>query len=112
MFRHNSRHTRIQRTDRLPDENPQSRRHEGTVQVQVKRLRIITNLEILPQHNVSLFCRGFGVSLQGIIIYRAAYFGLYDTLKAEFVKNPQELNFFVAWGMGMVSAMLNFIFGP
>lgn len=28
--------------------------------------------------------RGFNVSVQGIIIYRAAYFGIYDTVKSEF----------------------------
>lgn len=27
--------------------------------------------------------KGFGVSVQGIIIYRAAYFGIYDTAKSE-----------------------------
>ncbi|RMC08120.1 hypothetical protein DUI87_15152 [Hirundo rustica rustica] len=27
--------------------------------------------------------QGFGVSVQGIIIYRASYFGIYDTAKAD-----------------------------
>lgn len=28
--------------------------------------------------------RGFGVSVQGIIIYRAAYFGFYDTARGKY----------------------------
>lgn len=44
--------------------------------------------------------RGFNVSVQGIIIYRATYFGLYDTIKATYIpdKNNQSLlvNFLVA----------------
>lgn len=34
--------------------------------------------------------RGFGVSIQGIIIYRAAYFGIYDTVKSEFNKRLEK----------------------
>lgn len=45
--------------------------------------------------------RGFGVSLQGIIIYRAAYFGCFDTATHLF-PNPDQMNFFVAWGIGLI----------
>ncbi|XP_071807407.1 ADP/ATP translocase 1-like [Asterias amurensis] len=53
--------------------------------------------------------RGFGVSVQGIIIYRAAYFGTYDTLKS--LVPTEYNNFFVSWmiaqavttGSGVVS---------
>lgn len=38
--------------------------------------------------------RGFGISVVGIIAYRAAYFGCFDTGKA-FIKSN---NFFVMWG--------------
>merc|ERR1739838_23659 len=38
---------------------------------------------------------GFGVSVQGIIIYRAAFFGLYDTAKGMTGKT----NIFVSWGI-------------
>ncbi|XP_033117303.1 ADP/ATP translocase 1-like [Anneissia japonica] len=38
--------------------------------------------------------RGFSVSVQGIIIYRAAYFGLYDTAKGAI---PYKLNIFFSW---------------
>jgi solute carrier family 25 (adenine nucleotide translocator) protein 4/5/6/31 len=44
--------------------------------------------------------RGFFVSVQGIIIYRAAYFGMFDTIKGLFGGN--NLNFFAAWGIAQV----------
>lgn len=44
---------------------------------------------------------GFSVSVQGIIIYRAAYFGIYDTAKSESivfnVLSPKDL-FICMWG--------------
>ena len=46
--------------------------------------------------------RGFFVSVQGIIIYRAAYFGMFDTAKHVFQKGDQRLNFFAAWGIAQV----------
>lgn len=46
--------------------------------------------------------RGFFVSVQGIIIYRAAYFGMFDTLKVWFGTDGQKLNFFAAWGIAQV----------
>ena len=39
--------------------------------------------------------RGFGVSVQGIIIYRAAYFGTYDTVKA--MLPMEKPNFLISW---------------
>ncbi|XP_038066832.1 ADP/ATP translocase 3-like [Patiria miniata] len=53
--------------------------------------------------------RGFGVSVQGIIIYRAAYFGTYDTVKG--LIPSQYNNILVSWmiaqtvttGSGVVS---------
>jgi len=42
--------------------------------------------------------RGFGVSVQGIIIYRAAYFGLYDTAR-DFLPNPKQTPFLVSWAI-------------
>ncbi|XP_011665172.1 ADP,ATP carrier protein [Strongylocentrotus purpuratus] len=44
--------------------------------------------------------RGFGVSVQGIIIYRAAYFGTYDTVKGMIPKEYQ--NFFLSWMIAQV----------
>jgi len=46
--------------------------------------------------------RGFFVSVQGIIIYRASYFGVFDTTKALIAKDPKNVNFFVAWGIAQV----------
>lgn len=45
--------------------------------------------------------RGFFVSVQGIIIYRAAYFGMFDTAKAVFSAD-KKLNFFAAWAIAQV----------
>jgi len=46
--------------------------------------------------------RGFIVSVQGIIIYRAAYFGMFDTAKHLFTSGKDKLNFFAAWGIAQV----------
>lgn len=46
--------------------------------------------------------RGFFVSVQGIIIYRASYFGFFDTIKAVVSKDSKQVNFFVAWGIAQV----------
>lgn len=45
--------------------------------------------------------RGFLVSVQGIIIYRAAYFGMFDTVKMV-VAGEKKLNFFLAWMIAQV----------
>jgi len=54
--------------------------------------------------------RGFFVSVQGIIIYRAAYFGIFDTVKAVLTKDGQSLNFFVAWGIAQVVTVTSGVF--
>jgi solute carrier family 25 (adenine nucleotide translocator) protein 4/5/6/31 len=48
--------------------------------------------------------RGFFVSVQGIIIYRAAYFGMFDTVKsvAQGANEGKKLNFFITWGIAQV----------
>ncbi|KAI6224458.1 ADP/ATP translocase [Aphelenchoides fujianensis] len=46
--------------------------------------------------------RGFFVSVQGIIIYRAAYFGMFDTAKMLATKDGKKLNFFAAWAIAQV----------
>ncbi|KAJ9587384.1 hypothetical protein L9F63_019085 [Diploptera punctata] len=40
--------------------------------------------------------RGFNVSVQGIILYRACYFGLFDTSK-DFLPNPKNTPFLIAF---------------
>lgn len=49
--------------------------------------------------------RGFGVSVQGIIIYRAAFFGFYDTVKG-LLPNPKETPLVVSWAIAQVSTIL------
>lgn len=44
--------------------------------------------------------QGFGVSVQGIVVYRGAYFGLYDT--ASDAIGGKEANFFLRWGTAQV----------
>lgn len=46
--------------------------------------------------------RGFNVSVQGIIIYRAAYFGCFDTVKSVVATDPKSLNFFATWAIAQV----------
>ena len=38
--------------------------------------------------------QGFGVSVQGIIVYRGAYFGLYDTAKGALFKDEKNSSIF------------------
>lgn len=45
--------------------------------------------------------RGFGVSVQGIIIYRAAYFGFYDTARG-MLPNPKTTPFYISWAIAQV----------
>lgn len=42
--------------------------------------------------------RGFGVSVQGIIIYRAAYFGFYDTARG-MLPDPKNTPIVVSWAI-------------
>lgn len=46
--------------------------------------------------------RGFGVSVQGIIIYRASYFGFYDTARG-MLPDPKKTPFLISWGIAQVS---------
>lgn len=46
--------------------------------------------------------RGFMVSVQGIILYRAAYFGLFDTSKL-FLPDPKETPFLLSFIVAEVS---------
>lgn len=42
--------------------------------------------------------RGFGVSVQGIIIYRAAFFGVYDTAKG-MLPDPKNTPLIISWAI-------------
>jgi len=41
--------------------------------------------------------RGFGISVAGIIAYRASYFGMFDTGKAFFFPDAKNANVFKMW---------------
>lgn len=41
--------------------------------------------------------QGFGVSVQGIIVYRGAYFGLYDTAKGMLFEDEKKANVLAKW---------------
>ena len=43
--------------------------------------------------------QGFGVSVQGIIVYRGAYFGLYDTAKGVLFKDEKTAPFVAKWAV-------------
>jgi len=42
--------------------------------------------------------RGFGISVIGIIAYRASYFGMFDTGKVMLFPDIKKANFFAMWG--------------
>lgn len=46
--------------------------------------------------------RGFSVSVQGIIIYRAAYFGFFDTAKG-MLPDPKNTPFIISFAIAQVS---------
>jgi len=57
--------------------------------------------------------RGFSVSVQGIIIYRAAYFGLYDTARGMLPdpkKTPLVVNWMIAQVVTTVSGIVSYPF--
>jgi len=57
--------------------------------------------------------RGFSVSVQGIIIYRAAYFGLYDTARGMLPdpkKTPLVVNWMIAQCVTTVSGIVSYPF--
>ncbi|KAL6054191.1 hypothetical protein STEG23_037367 [Scotinomys teguina] len=49
--------------------------------------------------------QGFNVSVHGIIIYRAAYFGIYDTAKG-MLPDPKNTHIFIRWMMHSLSLLL------
>lgn len=50
--------------------------------------------------------RGFGISVVGIIAYRGAYFGLFDTGNAMFFGKGQNKNFFLMWAFAQTTTTL------
>jgi len=50
--------------------------------------------------------RGFGISVMGIIAYRGAYFGLFDTGNAMLFSEGKTQNFFAMWGFAQFTTTL------
>jgi solute carrier family 25 (adenine nucleotide translocator) protein 4/5/6/31 len=72
---------------------PESREYKGLIHCLTKTVK--------SDGPVGVY-RGFIVSVQGIIIYRAAYFGVFDTVKTMVSKDPKNMNFFIAWAIAQV----------
>lgn len=51
--------------------------------------------------------RGFGISVAGIIVYRGAYFGLFDTGNALLFGNGKTENFFAMWAFAQTTTTLS-----
>jgi solute carrier family 25 (mitochondrial adenine nucleotide translocator), member 4/5/6/31 len=51
--------------------------------------------------------QGFGVSVQGIIIYRGAYFGLYDTGKGALLKDEKNASVVAKWAIAQTVTALS-----
>lgn len=60
--------------------------------------------KIFKSDGIGGMYRGFGVSVQGIIIYRAAYFGFYDTARG-MLPNPKTTPWYVSWAIAQVSIL-------
>lgn len=57
--------------------------------------------------------QGFGVSVQGIVVYRGAYFGLYDTGKGVLFKDEKNASFVGKWAVAQaVTAMAGVLSYP
>jgi solute carrier family 25 (mitochondrial adenine nucleotide translocator), member 4/5/6/31 len=54
--------------------------------------------KIMKSDGIYGLYRGFGISVVGIIAYRAAYFGMYDTGKVTLFPDAKKANFFAMWG--------------
>eukprot|EP00920_Eleutheroschizon_duboscqi_P030712 GHVT01074195.1.p1 GENE.GHVT01074195.1~~GHVT01074195.1.p1 ORF type:complete len:367 (-),score=69.58 GHVT01074195.1:723-1823(-) len=57
--------------------------------------------KIFAQDGLGGLYRGFGVSVAGIIVYRATFFGLYDTAKVMLGQDPKKSNALANFGIGL-----------
>nr|ABN04118.1 ATP/ADP translocase [Penaeus japonicus] len=55
-------------------------------------------VKIFKADGLGGLCRGFGVSVQGIITYRAAFFGFYDTAKG-MLPDPKSAGIILSWAI-------------
>jgi len=51
--------------------------------------------------------RGFGISVVGIIMYRACYFGGFDSGKAKLFKDPKNANIILMWLFAQVVTVVS-----
>jgi len=62
--------------------------------------------KIYKQDGAKGLYQGFGVSVVGIIVYRAAFFGGYDTAKAVLLKDAKNAPFWQSWMIAQVVTTL------
>ena len=53
--------------------------------------------KIMKHDGIYGLYRGFGISVIGIIVYRASYFGMFDTGKTFMFADMKKANFFAMW---------------
>jgi len=52
----------------------------------------------MAKNGVGQLYNGFGISVVGIIAYRASYFGMFDSGKVILFENYRKQHFLVQWG--------------
>lgn len=62
--------------------------------------------QILKSDGLLGFYRGFVPSIMGIIVYRAAYFGMYDTGRAILFPEKSAKNFFKSWAFALCTSTM------
>lgn len=58
--------------------------------------------KVAQKDGVKGLYNGFGISVVGIIAYRASYFGMFDTGKVLLFEDIKKANFFAMWGFAQV----------
>jgi solute carrier family 25 (adenine nucleotide translocator) protein 4/5/6/31 len=58
--------------------------------------------KVVQNDGVKGLYRGFGISVVGIIGYRASYFGMFDTGKVLLFEDIRKANFFAMWGFAQI----------
>jgi len=58
--------------------------------------------KVFKSDGITGLYKGFGVSVQGIIIYRASYFGCFDTAKG-MLPDPKSAGFLLSWAIAQVN---------
>jgi len=64
-------------------------------------------VKIAKSDGIGGLYRGFGVSVQGIIIYRAAFFGLYDTAKGMLPGGGKDAGILISWAIAQCVTTLS-----